>query len=307
MTADAAYRSGLARIVIAGLVWGSIPLFSSRVGAGAFVIVFWRVGFAAITVAAFLALRGRLGELARLPRRKKLGLVAMGAILALNWVLFFSALDLTDVAVAVLLAYCGPVFVTVLAPAVTHEPFDRRALAPLLLALVGTAVIVGPSSIRMADSAHLLGAGLAFASAFTYAIGVVNAKRLLRGIPTTVYMLGEDLTILALLLPAVLLLPGPATPVEWGALAVLGIVHTAGTGVLFLSGLRAVRTDHAAILTYAEPVSAVAFAALFLGQPVTTGTLIGGALVVLGGVLVARMEPAPAIEAPGPLIDAETL
>lgn len=295
-------RGGLARIAGAGLVWGSIALFSRQVEASAFVIVFWRVVFAGLTVAVFLALRGRLGELVALPARKKLGLAAMGTILALNWVLFFSALKLTDVAVAVLLSYCGPIFVTAFAPLVTREPFDRRVLVPLALALTGTAVIVGPRELELGGT-HLLGAALAFASAFTYAMLVLNAKRLLRGIPATVYMLGEDLTAALVLLPVVLVSKGPSGPVEWGSLLALGVVHTAFTGFLFLSALRTVRADQAAVLTYAEPVSAVVYAAIFLQEPVTIPMAIGGALVVLGGVLVARMKPAPGIEAPGPIID----
>ena len=43
---------------------------------------------------------------------------------------------------------------------------------------------------------------------------------------------------------------------------------------------------------YAEPVTAVMFAALFLAEPLTWATVIGGAGVVAAGVLVARMKPA---------------
>lgn len=304
--ATASYRGGLARIAFAGVIWGSIALLSRQVQASAFVIVFWRVTFAGLTIAAYLTLKGRLGELIRLPARRKLALAGMGALLALNWVLFFSALKLTDVAVAVLLAYCGPIFVTALSPLVTREPFDRRVLVPLALALAGTAVIVGPRDLRLSEGTHLLGAGLAFASAFTYAVLVLNAKRLLKGIPATVYMLGEDITAALLLLPVVLATPGPSGPVEWGSLLTLGMVHTAFTGFLFLSALRTVRADHAAVLTYAEPVSAVVFAALFLAEPLTLATVAGGALVVLGGVLVARMVPTPGIEAPGSTLEMES-
>ncbi|HSQ22376.1 MAG TPA: DMT family transporter [Coriobacteriia bacterium] len=307
MPAAASYRGGLARIAAAGLVWGSIALFSRQVGAAAVVIVFWRVTFAGLAIAAYLALRGRLGELVRLPTRRKLALAAMGSLLALNWVLFFSALKLTDVAVAVLLAYCGPIFVMAFAPLVTREPFDRRVVVPLVAALAGTAIIVGPRELQLAEGTHLLGATLAFASAFTYAILVLNAKRLLRGIPTTIYMLGEDITAALVLLPLVIMTPGPSTAVEWGSLVTLGVVHTAATGVLFLSALRTVRADHAAVLTYAEPVSAVVFAAIFLREPITPATVIGGLMVVLAGMRVARMGPAPGIETPGPMLDAETV
>lgn len=56
------------------------------------------------------------------------------------------------------------------------------------------------------------------------------------------------------------------------------------------------RTDHAAILTYVEPVSAVVFAALFLGESLTAATVIGGALVVTGGIVVARLEAREGLE-----------
>lgn len=303
MEEEGSYRAGLARIAFAGVIWGSIALFSRQVDTNAFVIVFWRVTFAGLAIAAFLASRGRLGELFALPTRRKLALAAMGSALALNWVLFFSALKLTDVAVAVLLSYCGPIFVTAFAPVVTKEPFDRRVIVPLVLALIGTAIIVGPRQLQVSDTRHLLGALLAFASAFTYALLVLNAKRLLKGIPATVYMLGEDLTAALVLLPVVLFSKGPSGPVEWGSLVALGVVHTAFTGFLFLSALRRVRADQAAVLTYAEPVSAVVYAAIFLAEPITFATALGGAMVVLGGVLVARMEPTPGIEAPGPILD----
>jgi drug/metabolite transporter (DMT)-like permease len=306
MTGAVSYRGGLARIAFAGVIWGSIALLTRHVGVSAFVIVFWRVTFAGLTIAAYLGLKGRLGELLRLPTRRKLALAGMGSLLALNWVLFFSALKLTDVAVAVLLAYCGPIFVTAFAPVITRERFDRRVIVPLVLALIGTATIVGPRELQLTEGTHLLGAGLAFASAFTYAILVLNAKRLLKGIPATVYMLGEDITAALVLLPIVALSPGPSSVIEWGSLLTLGAVHTAFTGFLFLSALRTVRADHAAILTYAEPVSAVVFAALFLSEPVTLPTAVGGALVVLAGTVVARMKPAPGIETPGPVIGPDT-
>lgn len=300
---ERAESTGLVRIALAAVSWGTIPLLVRAVDASPLVIVFWRVVFEGLTIGLLLAVRGRLGELKRLSRRSLLVLAGQGLMLALNWVLFFSALKLTDVAVAVLLAYCGPIFVTALSPLVTREPFDRRVLVPLALALAGTAVIVGPRDLQLAEGTHLLGAGLAFASAFTYAILVLNAKRLLKGIPATVYMLGEDITAALLLLPVVLTTPGPSGPVEWGSLLTLGVVHTAFTGFLFLSALRTVRADHAAVLTYAEPVSAVFFAALFLAEPLTLATVAGGALVVLGGVLVARMVPTPGIEAPGSTLE----
>ena len=292
--------SGYARIVAAATVWGSIALLVRATDAHPAVIVFWRVVFAALAIGTYLALKGRLGELRALPGRTKLRVAGMGVLLSLNWVLFLSALSLTKVAVAVLLGYLGPVFVAVLNPIVSRHPFDRRIVVPLVLALAGTAVIVGPQDLSLDDGRHLLGAGLAVASSITYAFLIVFVKRLLKGIPASTYMFGEYLVAAAVLLPAALLLAGPVGAAEWGALATLGIVHTAFTGALFLTGLRLVPADRAAILTYAEPVSAVLFAAAFLGERASATTLVGGAAVVTAGIIVARLAPAQTATVEGP-------
>ncbi len=290
---------GLARVAIAATTWGLIPVFVRLVHTNAAVIVFWRVAFAAVFVTVILAVRGRLGDFFRLPRRRMWAIIAMGMLLAVNWMLYLGALQLTKVAIAVLIAYCGPVFVAALTPVVAHEPFDKRLVLPLVLALAGVATIVGPQDLALESGTHLLGAAMALGSAVTYSLLILNAKRLIQGVPATVYTFGEYIGSLALLLPVVLLSKGPTAPVEWGALVVLGVVMTSATGLLFLSGLRRVRADHAAVLTYAEPVSAVLFSALFLGEPITLATGIGGALVVAGGAMVARMEPQAGLEAPG--------
>jgi len=289
---------GLARVALAATIWGSIPVLVRSVDTNSFVIVFWRVAFAGLTLLAYLTVRGRLPELIGLPRRRVVALVGMGALLTLNWVLFFSAIALTDVAVAVLLAYCGPVFVAVLTPVLGKERFDTRVIVPLLLALAGVAIIVGPVGGAFGDRAAVLGAGLAFVSAITYAVLVLNAKRLVQGIPATVYMAFEYGTAAVMLLPAVLLSQGPSRPVEWASLVTLGVVNTALTGFLFLSALRVTRADHAAIITYAEPVSAVVFAALFLNEPFTLSTAIGGLLVIAGGVTVSRLRAGATVEGP---------
>lgn len=292
--------SGYARIVAAATVWGSIALLVRATGANPAVIVFWRVVFASLAIAAYLALKGRLGELPALPGRVKLRIFGMGMLLALNWVFFLAALTLTKVAVAVLLGYLGPVFVAVLNPLVSGQPFDRRIILPLALALVGIAIIVGPQDLALSEGTHLLGAACALASSVIYSILIVFVKRLLEGVPASTYMLGEYLSASVVLLPAALLLPGAQSTAEWAALVTLGVVHTAYTGALFLTGLRLVPADRAAILTYAEPVSAVIFASLFLGEPLTPTVALGGLAVVAAGIRVARLAPASASPVEGP-------
>lgn len=292
--------SGLLRILLAATTWGTIPVFLSMLTrVDALVVVFWRVAITGATVLAVGAVKGGLGAFRGMPARKLGALALNGVLLALNWVLFFSGLRLAGVAVGEILGYMGPVFVAALTPLVLRERFDRRVVLPLALALGGTLVIL-VSGLRGAHHGPnvTLGAVMAAGSSLTYSLLILNSKRLLRGVSTVALMTAENVTASALLLPAALLLAGPTSSREWGALAVLALVHTVFTGFLFVSGLRRVRADHAAILTYAEPVSAVLFGALLLHQAVTAAIVVGGAAVVAGGVLVARMGTGYGQEAP---------
>ncbi|OFW60998.1 MAG: hypothetical protein A2133_04280 [Actinobacteria bacterium RBG_16_64_13] len=291
--------SGLLRIGFAGVIWGTIPLFVRMLDASPFVVVFWRVVFGAAAVLIYLLVRRRMKELARLGRRSVLSLLAVGALLAANWVLFFGAFYLTRVAVVELLAYVGPVFVAALGPLTAKEPYDRRIVPPLTLALGGTALIIGLGELSLEGSRSYLGAGMAFATALCYCGLMLTGKRLLASIPAPVIAFGEYVFAALLLLPAVFLLPGPSSAKEWGALATLGVVHTTFAILIFFSGLRLVRADHAAVFTYAEPVTGVMFAAIFLSEPLGWATAVGGAAVIAAGVLVARMSPSTGMEAPG--------
>lgn len=292
---------GLALVAGAGVIWGTIPLVTRAADGASAIKVFYRVLFAGLGLLAYALATGRLHEVRELPR-EKLGQIAIqGAILTLNWVLFLSALDRTNVATAELLGYTGPVFVAAFAPFVTRERFDRRVILPLLLSLGGIVVIMAPQGLAVHSTSELAGAGMAFASALTYAILLLRSKRILRGVSGVAFMLVEYAVASVILLPFAIALyargQGPSGPKAYVALLTLGLVQTAFAGVLFLGGLRRTRTDRAAILTYAEPVSAVVFAAAFLGEALTLVTVAGGAMVVAGGLVVARLKPAPEIEA----------
>lgn len=291
---------GLARVATAGLIWGSIPLIMRAADGASVIKVFFRVFFAALVIGGVLLANGGWREVVSLKRAKLLQVIGQGLILTLNWFLFLTAIDMTTVATAELLGYTGPVFVAALAPFVTGERFDKRVIAPLSLALVGIVVILAPHGLSVGSRRELIGAVLAFCSALTYATLLLRSKKILRGISSGALMLVEYTTASVVLAPFVLVayLSGdaPSTAGAYTALITLGVVHTAIAGYIFLGGLRRVRTDHAAILTYVEPVTAVLFAAAFLGEALGVATVVGGAMVVVGGVLVARMEAREGVE-----------
>ncbi len=125
-------------------------------------------------------------------------------ILTLNWVLFLSALDLTNVATAELLGL-HRTGVRRGARAVRH----RRALRPAHPRCRSRSRSAASSSSsrrrgsRVAGRRELLGAVLAFCSALTYATLLLRSKKILRGISGMALMLVEYTVASAILLPFV--------------------------------------------------------------------------------------------------------
>ncbi|MBI5231677.1 MAG: DMT family transporter [Coriobacteriales bacterium] len=312
MTSTTARRqelAGLGSIAVASLIWATIPLVIRAVDGASIIKVFFRVFFAGASVAGYLVFTGRIREITQLSRPKLLQIAGQAVVLTINWTLFLTALDLANVATVELLAYTGPVFVAIGAPWVTGERFDRRIVLPLALALGGIVVIMAPQGLGVAEPRELLGAFLAFCAAITYAVLLLRSKKILRGVSGTTLMTIEYAVASLLLAPAVAWFyargDAPSSPGAYGALVILGVVQTAFAGLLFLGGLRRVRTDRAAILTYGEPVAAVAFAAAFLGESLTIATVLGGLMVVTGGIIVTRLEAPQHLE-PVPLEAAGT-
>ena len=217
---------GLARVVFAGIIWGTIPLVLRAADGASVVKVFYRVFFAGVAILLWMTATRTLGQVTGLSRRKLAQVAAQGALLCLNWVLFLSALDRTSVATAELLGYTGPVFVALFAPFVTGERFDKRIFVPLALSLGGIVVILAPQGLRVASPRELFGAALAFCSALTYATLLLRSKKILRGISGMSLMLVEYTVASTILLPFVVWFyahgQGPSTPTAYAALLTLG-------------------------------------------------------------------------------------
>jgi drug/metabolite transporter (DMT)-like permease len=79
---------------------------------------------------------------------------------------------------------------------------------------------------------------------------------------------------------------------ELGFLAIVGVVFTALSGLIWLTLLRHVTAQAMGFLSYIEPVSASLLAWLLLGQRLGLAVAVGGALVLVAGLIVILTEPA---------------
>lgn len=217
--------------------------------------------------------------------------IALGLSIALVNAAYYSAIARLDVAVALVLQYTAPALV------VGWVAIGKRKLpAPeVLVALVVTfAGVVFVSGLVGADVGPMNGAGVAFGlvSSVLFATYTLVSERagaaygvlgaLLRGFCAAAVM--WTLFQLPRGWPAELF-----STENLPAVIFVGIAGTFLPFIFFLWGVQQVRAERAAIAATSEPVLAAVVAWFWLGQVLTPGQLIGGALI-LGGVVALQIR-----------------
>jgi drug/metabolite transporter (DMT)-like permease len=174
------------------------------------------------------------------------------------------------------------------------EPSDRvtgARLAGLLVGFAGVAFLVGVDV--SGDSGELLGVGAVLIAAVGYATGPLILKRKLADLDPTA-MMGACLTIAAVLLlvPAAIVLPATApTAGAFASVVVLGIFCTALALVLMAILIGEAGPSRASVITYINPVIALALGVVFLAEEPGAGTLVGLVLILAGSWLSTRGAP----------------
>jgi drug/metabolite transporter (DMT)-like permease len=177
------------------------------------------------------------------------------------------------------------------------EPSERVTglrLIGLLVGLVGVAFLVGVEI--SGDGGELLGVGAVLIAACGYATGPLILKRKLADLDPTA-MMAACLTIAAALLaiPALVALPSSApTAGAFASVVVLGLFCTALALVLMAILIGLAGPARASVITYINPVIALALGIVFLDEEPGAGTLVGLALILVGSWLAtAGPRPAP--------------
>lgn len=264
--------------------------------------VLWRAGSAWVLLLAWRAYSGRRRPAVRdgVGPRDGLGLIAVhGAVgIAAFYLLYFWSLQLNPLPVAAVLLYTAPVFVTLAEWAWEGRAPGPGRAAALAAALAGVFLVGGPVAGGVSLPGLLAGLG----SGAAYAAYVVVGRRLASRLPAEDALLGGLSVGVALLALAAWFAPGPpvrytAASVAW--LAAGGLALTLVPYGLFLIALRRLRGGEASLLATVEPLLAVAWGWLWLGEVPSAAQAAGVALIlaaitVLGGERAAARRRLPA-------------
>jgi drug/metabolite transporter (DMT)-like permease len=279
--------AGYAIVLAAYLLMASTAPLVAFTRAPTGVVLTLRMGIAAVALAAIFARRGTFADWRRPGNAPRLLLA--GALSAACAVLFFAAIRMTTVAVAMLLLFMMPVWVALIAPRVFRTPREPVVVPALGLALGGLLVIFVPD---LASGTSMSPAGLALgvAGGVTYAAFAIVVKGLTKRVaPTTISLTEAALDALFVLPLALWQLADTGyrlTARDLVAIAIMGLVCTAFAHTVWVEGTRRVRVEHVTILGYVEPVGSAVYAYFLVGQRPSLWTVAGGALIIAAGVLV---------------------
>lgn len=297
-------RAGLVQISLAGVLWGTgglaVQVVRDVVPMSVLVISAWRMGIAALVLAAALLLTRQGRGVVALLRARPGYAVLVGTATGLYQALYFGSVVTAGVTVATVVSLgLAPVLLTVGEAVRDRRAPDRVHLLVLGAALAGLLLVSGTAHAGETGSRPALGALLAAASGAAYALTTALGRPLAQiASPLVLTTTTTTAGALALLpLGAVAAWSGSpvltADPVAVGTLLYLGVLTMALAYGLLYAGLRTATGSAAVIATLLEPVTAAVVAAAFLGERLGPAGVVGTALILLAVAGLGRKPVVP--------------
>lgn len=282
-------------VFLATVFWGTTATLARSVfrdhGVSALAVVELRLLIAAGLLFAWLALRDRAAL--RVERRDfgyflTLGLAGVAAVQGS----YYYSIAKLGVGLAILLQYLAPALIVLWEWVRGKRPTWATGLS-VVLAVGGTALLVQGVDPR-ALNASALDWAIGLSSAFIFAFYVLYSKRgLTRYQPETVlfYTFVIAATFWAVITPPWRIATAGYPADVWWRFALLGVFSTLVPFRCFYAGLKRLPAAEAGVIATSEPVVAIAAAAMFLGESLRAGQLVGAAAVIAAAVLATRGHP----------------
>jgi drug/metabolite transporter (DMT)-like permease len=268
------------------VVWG-VPYFFIRVAVDADVppaFVAWsRVALGALLLVPLAARRGALRGLG--DRGGAIAAYAVCEIAVPFWLIAVGEQHVSSSLAAILIASM-PLIVAVLS--VRFAPEDRPTRLRLAGLVIGLGGVVGLLGVDVAGRRdELVGAVLILVATLGYASAPLIVRRRLADLDPLGPVAASLVLACVLLTPAAIAAPPEEVPPAdaLASIAVLGAVCTALGLVLFFRLIAVAGPSRASVITYVNPLVAVALGVLVLDERLGTMSVVGLVLILAGSWL----------------------
>lgn len=266
---------GLLAVHSAVLIFGLTALFSKLISLTALEITLLRSIFAAFVILAIFFWQKKS---IKLSQTKDYGIVILlGVLLALHWVTYFHAMQVSSVAVGVIALYTFPVMTVFLEPLFHGERPHIKDVISALTVLFGIYLLVPEFSMSNETTQGILWGIL---SALFFALRNIIQGHYFKGYTARHSLFYQTLVTFLVLLPFSFEMIPEVTTIQWGQLLILGVFFTAVPHTLFAFSLLNLKAKTVSLVACVQVVYATVFAALLLGEWSELSTVIGGLIVV---------------------------
>jgi drug/metabolite transporter (DMT)-like permease len=268
-------REGLLSVHAAVLIFSFTALFSKLVSLPALEITFYRSVFACLAIAVYMAYTKqsyRLGS-----KRDYMMAGLLGSLLAIHWVTYFHAMQVSTVAVGVIALYTYPVITVFLEPLFHGETPHIADIISSIAVLFGIYLIVPEFSL---DNSTLVGVLFGVFSALMMSLRNIMQRRYFSAYKASHSLFYQTLVVMLVLVVFIDTDISAIESSQWWLLLLLGIVFTALPHTLFANGLLHLKAKTASLIACVQVVYAAIFAAVILGEWLTWNVVAGGLIVV---------------------------
>lgn len=269
-------RKGLIEILSSTVIWGSIPLFAIWSLLPSPIFVFFRVLISALLLTIILH-RNLKSNIRKLFNPY---IILSGVLLSLNWVFLFYAVFMIPVSEAIIFYYTGPVIAILFSP-LLKEKIGKGGLLNISISFAGI-IIMSAGSL----SINIIGILLALFSGITYGLLSITSKFSAKYVSSMNLVFLQSIISMIILLPFVFIIRFTINYDVIIIIVISGSIQTVLALFLWYDSLKNLNIQIVSILSYLDPVFAIIFALIFLGQIPSLYTIIGGILLIGSGMLV---------------------
>ena len=262
------------------IIFGTLGVFTRNIAVTSGELALYRAILAAVLIMGYFLITGQRMDYKAI-KKELLLLLFSGMAMGINWILLFEAYKHTTISAATLSYYFAPVIVTLVCPILFHEKLGKKQLICFLMSTLGLVLVIGFENLG--DGNHVLGILLGLGAAVFYAT-VILLNKFIKNVEGIHRTFLHFLASIAILVPDVLITGdlqiGMLDGKGWVCLLTVGLIHTGITYCMYFSALKELKGQEIAILSYLDPLVAVAISFFILGEPMTIWQMLGGVLIL---------------------------
>ena len=255
--------------------------------APAVIIAMYRMLISVVLLLPFFIKNDGIAKLRKRGARDILGLIGVGAVLAIHFASWITSLGMTSVASSVIFVHIDPIFVALVSHFFLKERINERVLVGIIISLIGVMVIaLGDAG---ASEASLMGDLLALLGGLMLGIYLLGGRMFRRDLDLTTYVVPVYSSAAVVLILMSLFTGAPLIGYasrDYFLFFLIALVPMIFGHTFYNWALKYVSAPVVSVSLLGEPVGA-SILAFFLLNEVPGNQVILGGVVTLAGILLS--------------------